>query len=172
MLQVGGCQEVPLQKGCGVGTSRLGVRYGLKRLVGCLSAGSLEQRRSFSGGGRSPIGWRQIRFGEPPVQRTQKASFLLRGHGALYNRPYVRAVLPNSTPLQPTLSGKPLEAVVVLYTTKLLGRLAWKGGRLAAAAGWLTIGAIVKNPPNTRLEKFVKLSDHNCDCNDLTDFDL
>ena len=97
MLQVGGCQEVPLQKGCGVGTSRLGVRYGLKRLVGCLSAGSLEQRRSFSGGGRSPIGWRQIRFGEPPVQRTQKASFLLRGHGALYNRPYVRAVLPNST---------------------------------------------------------------------------
>ena len=27
--------------------------------------------------------------------------------------------------------------VLVLYTTKLLGRLAWKGGRLAAAAGWV-----------------------------------
>ena len=156
MLQVGGCQEVPLQKGCGVGTSRLGVRYGLKRLVGCLSAGSLEQRRSFSGGGRSPIGWRQIRFGEPPVQRTQKASFLLRGHGALYNRPYVRAV-PNSTPLQPTLSGKPLEAVVVLYTTKLLGRLGWKGARLAAAAGWLTIGPIVKNLSKYRTQKICEV---------------
>ena len=35
-----------------------------------------------------------------------------------------------------------------------------------------TIGPIVKNPPNTRLEKFVKLTDHNCDCNDLTNLDM
>ena len=35
-----------------------------------------------------------------------------------------------------------------------------------------TIGPIVKNPPNTRLEKFVKLTDHNCDCKDLTNLDM
>ena len=35
-----------------------------------------------------------------------------------------------------------------------------------------TIGPIVKNPPNTWLEKFVKLTDHNCDCNNLTNLDM
>ena len=35
-----------------------------------------------------------------------------------------------------------------------------------------TIGPIFKNPPNIRLKKFVKLTDHNCDCNDLTDFNI
>ena len=35
-----------------------------------------------------------------------------------------------------------------------------------------TIGPIVKNPPNTRLEKFVKLTDHNCECNVLTNLDM
>ena len=35
-----------------------------------------------------------------------------------------------------------------------------------------TIGPFFKNPPNTRLEKFVKLTDYNCDCNDLTTFDM
>ena len=32
------------------------------------------------------------------------------------------------------------------------------------------IGPTVKNPPETRLEKFVKLTDYSCDCNDLTNF--
>jgi len=33
----------------------------------------------------------------------------------------------------------------------------------SAAAASLAVAPIVKNTPNTRLEKFVKLTDQNCD---------
>ena len=63
----------------------------------------------------------------------------------------------------------------VLQTTansvapSLTRALALYGNRIGEEC---TIGPIVKNPPNTRLEKFVKLTDHNCDCNDLTNLDM
>ena len=34
-----------------------------------------------------------------------------------------------------------------------------------------TAGPNIKNPPKTWLKKFVKLTDHTCACNDLTNFE-
>ena len=34
-----------------------------------------------------------------------------------------------------------------------------------------TVGPNIKNPPKNKIEKFVKFTDHNCACKDLTNFE-